>query len=356
MADGTVWDDRIWDPNADTTFPHSTTAKSLDRTLGTILVLCSVIGIPGNILALRYFWSTKRADLATLLYIAITFFDIISCIVRLPVAAVLFIERSPGIFQFTIACGIYRVVYRIGQRISLFLVMLLSVSRTIAIVNPFYQLNKRAMLVASLIILGLQAGNEISLFFFGFRYFYVTTTAYCYIVSIIYPMDLFAIIQESVYCIRVGAPSAISFISFCICLLKLSNSGLSQTRSTNRRASTTITIFTGIFLLCNLPFFVSDILYIITLHGYTYPGPFYNNTFMYWYSWIVFKVVSVVLNSTLNPILYFCRMSRFRAWIKNAFGTQTLPRCRSQTIPLSSYSNPATSSRTIVQGTGYARR
>ena len=36
---------------------------------------------------------------------------------------------------------------------------------------------------------------------------------------------------------------------------------------------------------------------------------------MFWYSWHIAKVESVVVNAALNPVLYFCRMERFRRWV-----------------------------------------
>ena len=124
-------------------YPSTVTGQILDKLLGTIFVLCTLIGTPGNILALGYFWSTKRKDLGVLLYIAICCIDICTSIVHFPVTIALFNERLPGLFSNMVACAAWQVIFVFLQLSSMFLVMLLSVSRTIAIALPFYKVNKK---------------------------------------------------------------------------------------------------------------------------------------------------------------------------------------------------------------------
>ena len=54
-----------------------------DRLLGSILIMCTLIGAPANVLALRYFWSKRNKDLPTLLYILICCIDICTSITHL---------------------------------------------------------------------------------------------------------------------------------------------------------------------------------------------------------------------------------------------------------------------------------
>ena len=45
---------------------------------------------------------------------------------------------------------------------------------------------------------------------------------------------------------------------------------------------------------------------------------------MFYYSWVLSKVVFVAVNVATNPILYFTRMSHYRAWLmKREEGTRS---------------------------------
>ena len=47
-----------------------------DILLGVVLALCTLVGVPGNIVALRYFTTARKTVLPTYLYIAIASVDI----------------------------------------------------------------------------------------------------------------------------------------------------------------------------------------------------------------------------------------------------------------------------------------
>ena len=61
---------------------------------------------------------------------------------------------------------------------------------------------------------------------------------------------------------------------------------------------------------------------IVKLNDYKYPEHFYNTTFMYYYSWNFTYVVFVILNSSINPIVYLCRMKTFRTYLTDLFRTR----------------------------------
>ena len=79
----------------------------------------------------------------------------------------------------------------------------------------------------------------------------------------------------------------------------------------------TVTIFTGLFLVCNMPYFMYIVLYALdeALSNYDYPGPLFQNSFMYWYSWTISRVLFTVLNATLNPVVYYYRVPGLRGWV-----------------------------------------
>ena len=88
-----------------------------------------------------------------------------------------------------------------------------------------------------------------------------------------------------------------------------------------QRCTITILIVTFVYLIFNVPVFINWVFYaIVLLNDYPYPDDtFYNSTVMYYYSWSFTKIVSVTLNSSINPIIYFFRMRRFRYYLRDLF-------------------------------------
>ena len=70
--------------------------EAADLTLGATLILLTLIALPGNILALKYFVGSRRRDLATLLYILISSTDICISLTHFPVTTALFNQRKAG--------------------------------------------------------------------------------------------------------------------------------------------------------------------------------------------------------------------------------------------------------------------
>ena len=96
--------------------------------------------------------------------------------------------------------------------------------------------------------------------------------------------------------------------------LKLSKRcGSAGAGNIQRDATITILIVTGTYILCNIPIFINFILYlIVVVEEYQYPEPYYKSVTMYWYSWGFTYVMCVVLNASVNPIIYICRMGRYK--------------------------------------------
>ena len=156
--------------------------------------------------------------------------------------------------------------------------------------------------------------------FFGGKekfYGYDTVNVYCY-----YDLEdagLFAQIEQVFFAISLGIPPIITLISFATSVSKLIHSNIALRMSKrNRQATITLTIFTGLFLICNAPCFVNNVIYtIVFLMDSEYPRPFYMSTFMFFYSWVIAEVLSVAINAALNPVLYLCRIQGLKMWTVN---------------------------------------
>ena len=285
-------------------------SPSADRAIATILLLCLMIGTVGNILALRYFITTEN-KLAGQLYIVISVTDLCTSISHTPVAFSLFDYRRPGAFVSEGFCCFWTILFEYLQTTSIFLVMLMSVTRALAIRLPFYQINRGALV-------WIYVGFALSLVFeSGIRH--VFGVYYMYIVDIAYSVkgsdnSSYSLFSNVINTVNIGVPSIVIFFSFLLSVKKLFRQRIPPSKQLAHRASVTIAIFTAVFMVCNIPLLGNTILFIISRRLYSYPGHIFSSNFMYSYSWVTSKVLFVVINATLNPVVYFARMSGFSTW------------------------------------------
>lgn len=207
-------------------FTNTTAGQICDKTLGVALVCCTVVGVTGNTLALKYFSSQQKQqgtheprnrDLANLLYIFICSIDICTSIAHFPVAGSLFMKRSPVLFNSKIICPAWRIIYSSLENVSMFLVMLLSVCRTISILFPFYDVRCRRVMFACLLY-SLLTVTHLSLIPIYGGYLYSSDGPYCYGSTDVHSLK---VLQFVLYNVQLGLPPTIAFISFVTCSVKL---------------------------------------------------------------------------------------------------------------------------------------
>ena len=375
-----------------------------DKVLSTLLIIFSILGVLGNSAACTYFQSNDKRGLAPRLYTMICVVDIATSLTSFPVAVSLFAERKPVLFNNKTFCTIWNIVFRYVQIMSMYLVLLLSITRCILIAFPFHSIRKQWVLVSiviytaylmlkNLVVAVTPSLNLISQ--------YSSDVAYCY--------DWFGengtrtgmMIKYVAFIVESGVPPILTFISFIITVYKISNGNESDSivsqikrktvslfllgrkcwkragdappprrwgfgsnhlttsavkadidirllrlRDKNdkfkvakrankakekRKASVTVAIFTTIFLLCNLPFFIVVLKDIVGLNNYyegvegTSPSDAALNLYVAGYAWILSRLHFTVLNAMLNPIMYCFRMDGFKLWLSNKFSRKEQP-------------------------------
>ena len=243
----------------------------------------------------------------------------------------LFQERDPGLFSSAMFCDLWVYVFNFVVCFSIFLVMLLSVTRAISITLPFYQIKTRTVLftisvyVVLVVVRDLVAQNLE-------QHVYRSSATFCAAAVQHTEESAWVGFSNTSLVIQIAVPSLSILISFVISAVELYRSSGDQARQSpqqlqSNRASKTIAIFTAVFLVCNTPYFLNISLMVVTQVFYPpgsvfYPAPFHRSPFMFWYSWCLSGVVCVVLNATVNPCLYYCRMVGFAPWIRTWFSTQ----------------------------------
>ena len=101
-----------------------------------------------------FYYFSKRQDFSCLIYTLVCGIDICTCILPIPVIIALFNARKPGLFSETLFCVPWTILLYFLQRMSMFLVMLLSVSRSIKMIFIRYEIKKK-LILASFIVYSL---------------------------------------------------------------------------------------------------------------------------------------------------------------------------------------------------------
>ena len=128
----------------------------------------------------------------------------------------------------------------------------------------------------------------------------------------------FSYIDQMIHVLTIGFPPIVTTISFIVFVTKIfKKTQVSGMNKKKHQAAVTMAIFTTVFLVCNLPCFLNNILLFFAKLFYEHPDEVYRNTFMFFYGWLITEIICTTLNAALNPILYFYRMKHIREWSKS---------------------------------------
>ena len=317
--------------------------RTADRVLGVLYLLCCLFGVPANILSLFYFTRQrlKGIDLPTYLYTLTAFQDAIISLLSLNHGMTMLRNRDVWLPGF---CPVHHIFFQMSQRMSVFLVAALSVTRTYTLVYPLKRVRPKSVLKVLAVLWVLMTCFFVlppSLKVVQITYHW--EGGYCWAEpvpgkNISYTWDKFDNAMDTVglafpvlpitlscilsaYKIKASIPSQGSFNRF-----KLNNKSAKPDQSlrkfstaiknSNRKATYTVIIVTSLYIISNIPLFVNYVLYLTTIISFTYPGPVYGSPVMYFYSWNATALLSTGLNASANPIVYLTRFERFRRWIK----------------------------------------
>lgn len=320
-------------------------STTVDLIIGMIMTVSVVGGLLGNIPALVYFQTKKRQDTQVydMLYSIISAEDTIISLLGIPVAVSLFSGRAPGLFTSYFFCASYAIIFSLVHRYLVFLVLMTSVTRTIAIFAPYHKIRTsiiRAICIAYALILTL---------------FYVILLSTDSIVPIYNQADVycFPIFMGSqgligaiwkvyttfklIIMLLVPLGVAVSFILSSVSLLRRKASYTVDDKRF-KKVTITIALFTLTFMVCYLPSFVLHLVLAVSQWSKTI-----DTHFQYWYDWLVSYILLTNLNSMINPCLYYLRMPRFRRWFKDSGS-----KCQKFILKFASARQPSSSQDTSV--------
>ena len=298
-----------------------------DILIASLAVILIVFGLVGNSTSLIYFWQRRKGSIHPKLYVLICSADILTCLIFLPVLVSLFNNRNPGIFLNPIFCKIWTLAMTLVWKLTMFLVMLVSVTRTLALTYPYYIIRSGFIMLSVGIYAGIICLVDVGVIAGGwFTAEYKDNEAMCeirisggekraphYFYSFLIQIELLLL-------------SAVVFLSFVFGTYRLikkrkeRNSRRSKMVLGSRedtmflQVSVTIAIFTAVFLSCHLPVYFLQLSYFLTEYTDKFKRLFQENKFAIWYAHLVCRFFLGLLNAAINPCLYFSRMPNYRSW------------------------------------------
>ena len=289
---------------------------SVDCVIGGIVVLLTVIGILGNLPSFLYFWKRRKKTIHDFLYTIISVIDILTSSTSIPVISSLLNSRAPMLFNNSVICITWPVVSYLLIRLSTLLVMFISATRAVAIVQPLQrnQVVPSHMAVVMVGYGGLLIIVDVILLSSGLiEGSYVQDAALCEIeheemgenvgLTRFYSVSLQ--LELMLPCLVVF----VSFVASTICLFRI-KAVQSTDQKKFRRVSITIALFTALFLVCYLPCFS---IYFVSLLSLEESGG--EHSAFHQYSHLLFQFVLPLLNAAMNPCLYLLRMPKYRKWL-----------------------------------------
>ena len=283
---------------------NQTSIPELDIFYAVIYFTTFFLGALLNVAAFWYFLKEPR-NIAVILYRFISFNDILICLWVLPLALTSATHKKPVLFTLDAVCTTWPYVWSIIVKVSVFLVSVLSVTRMLRILNPFLLIPNKVVFV--ILIAGVLFHIAMSGFMqFTARTIYDPLRGWCRVVPRFFKIGLaFFNISMMVPVLLLAITSLVSVIVLYRHVTKSAASG-GSTRELAIQSSITIQIFTFLYLICNIPMAVQTVIAMTNREKIRRP------TIGQAYAYEASFVVSVAVNSLLNPIIYVVRMNSFK--------------------------------------------
>ena len=298
--------------------------RAADKVFGAVLTMSLLLGTLANTAAFLYFRSRGRGMSGTT-YLLITTNDIIVSAGALPVSVSFLTGRDPGLlFRSEGGCTAWWFLWHIVVRMSIFLVICMCVSRTVALLRPFFLQKIRLLVLAVLFFLALQVSQLLGFYLLdGTQIVFASTHARPLLTVLprVITSKTFQLLLTSRNMIYV-VPAfvvATSCVVSAVLLNKSKQRGRKFQRNLHRsrkKATITILLFALVYGVCNLPMVFEYIVQTAAIHTtslHWLAELFKFDSLQYYNSTTNILLISV--NSAVNPMLYFWRMPGFRRYI-----------------------------------------
>ena len=298
--------------------------ENADVIIASLTIVFIVIALIGNGLALVYFTKNRKLSVPNFLYKMICILEICMSFQMFPLVLSLIQSRSPFLFADNVFCALWAIIFYLLKRMSIFLVMILSLTRAIFMAFPFILIQMNDVVIPSLMyalfilivdIIYLSMNGQLKT-----KYWKKSASCECYFnVSHDENAKFAAKFYSILLQMEIIIPCFIVFGSFILTLVALMRQKgdmggqKREERKKFRKVSITVSVFAGVFLVCNIPTFLLQMKY---LWLYVQSMQNANRPFVEWYGHLLSHFILTIFNAALNPCLYMLRMPYFRQWLK----------------------------------------
>ena len=300
-----------------------------DTILGDITMVITAVGLLSNLLLFSYFLCNRAwRRLSDTLYFLTCLVDIVIIVFHVPVSLSLITKREPGVwFQSGVGCGVWGVVWNTAMRLSIFIIMALTVSRMVMLLHPFRRISKFYILVFIGVYFSLEMAQSLIPFYFGLEYSYLKPIVMCTWPEPIvfgYPTNGFYVWFFYRAIFEFATPYFVIITCCIISIVSLRKSKRTHKHNppdcvnTTNNATTTIILLACAYIVCNTPIVIYST--ISFLDSFINPN---NSVFESWdasnYCFIISSINSVLLNAAVNPVLFCTRVTAIRAWVRGCY-------------------------------------
>ena len=317
------------------------TAKGLDALdlitlhyiFGALSAVCFTVGMFSNLLTITYFFTKDKCKnkAISLLYKLICQVDFHICAMMLPVALsnfTLATHQKEFIFSNQTFCELWAFFWEILIRLTVFLIGMLSIIRTVGLKKPLLNIGKVHVLVPLLSYTLLLSGQELLPYLYHAKPHFYEIFASCgwdfdrIYTQFTHAYRLFFFFAVIVEFVIPFIPIVVSCI-LSVILLKRTKRNLikcdrvaTKLREAKRNASVTIVILTIFYLIFNIPYVVMWTLYAISAFSNGRFNAWTTNEMdLYYFVSNMNLTYTIALNSTFNPLVYIWRTKNMRNFL-----------------------------------------
>ena len=287
-------------------------------------LLLSIMTVILNIFLIRYYWK-RELTIVSLLYTFIASLDTVCAIGVIYKYLVILLVIRENITEISLQdqAKIFYFLIQVSYRCSVFCNLLLAVSRTIMILNPFYQINLKFVKLACIlyavpwIVLNGVNIDEFRDFYYDkiYQYAFLIGAGLSIKVGNIYPyyedlLDVMYIIMMLPDFIAFIIPVIIVIITCIIQVISVWRSSQFPTSSNQRHVTITVLLMSTLFVICNSVHsgYLATLIAAILARDYDLNMALTTGN--------TFEVISMLsatlfpmLNAALNPVIIITRSS-----------------------------------------------
>ena len=323
---------------------------------GITSLLCFAVGMPMGIIALVSSNKPRRSTVSRLMYKMILLTDLTICILMLPTCVSNFNHWSPMLFSVPFICELWSYLWGCVTRISIFLIMLLSIIRTNSLMSPLQPSRQKHIVIpiAVYITCILIQGTVPVWYKLSVQYFDRFQSCVWFLEDLFKEMMPYEqkIYYTITYLLEFVAPIIPVTVSGLMSVYKLKTSHVegssNEVKEHKRQATRMILALTGVYIIFNIPYCIIltlDSVGIFYEEGFSWTDDISPQHLAFLYNFIY--IHTIALNSLTNTLIYVFKMKsihKLGQWFKRK--STYSPRKTNNT-----FSNPPSPGKNCVKTT-----